>query len=500
MVTLPGLPLTVFFRPDRGSERTEIVFELGRVWSGPPQHLGSYSVEIERNGAVAARLEVPKHYWFSRWRWQSAMRPVVAKPAELIAAGLLPPYQTGQADGGAEHEPEPAGAHGGTPAGVADKIHYEIMGLAGLTAYMPTTGDRREIGPVTEAQGRWICTGAHDALHDMMAQAEASGTIPWNVRDEKTGAPFNFEKYPKAGWIPQNPKMCDPYIAQLKSDVTPDWAHHPSLSYVPFLATGDPYYLESLQLSLTWLIGLNAPEYRLNEKCILSYWQTRNYAWCLRDAAQAAKVTPEAVPGWLLPREYWRRILKNNRIWFAEKFVNNPEPPFRVFRAATIIRRGANDPGPVGQLKVPRVDPFEEDYLAFVLGWTTLMFPAWRDAFVYKIGATIARTDGKSGWVRAYATPYLFCLSPPPPAPWAKSWKEAWDINLALQRWEVADPDRWSEKGQKGLLGYLLYTRAALALAAHLGLPQAKACYEWVDHQLQTASPHQFAYRWNVSI
>jgi len=547
MVTVPELPLSVFMRPDRDSDRVEVVFELGRVWSGPPQHLGPYSVEIEREGKLLARVDVPIHYWFSRWRWQSARRPVVAKAADLIAAGMLPPYAAehvaavppehaanapsakseaiasapaspsrlpapsvvaralrrgpdGQVEAAAAPSaPAPPAARAAAtqaPMPAGRERTYTIMGLAGLTAYMPTTGDRPDIGPVTEPQARWICTGASDALEDMFAQAEASGTVPWNIRDEKTGAPFSFEQYPKGGWNLDAPREFDPYVAPLKSPVTPDWAHHPALTYVPFMLTGDPYYLEALQLQLTWCIGGIPAEYRSAEKCILPKGQTRAYAWCLRDAAQLAKVTPEMVPGWLLPRGYWERILENNRVWFEETFVRNPEPPFRVFRAATKIRDGADDAGPIGQFKVPRVDPFEEDYLAFVMAWTVLMFPAWRDAFVWKVGATIARTDGKSGWMRAYATPYLFALSGPPPAPWAQTWKEAFEINAKLQDWTVTDPDRFAGRNT----GYLHYARAALALATRLGVPEARECYAWADKVIRTSPQMAAMYRWSIPV
>lgn len=87
---------------------------------------------------------------------------------------------------------------------------YTITGLAGLNAYMATTADRDEIGPITEAQGKWIGTGSNEALEDMLAQAEASGTIPWHMRDEKTGAPFNFDQSPRGGWNSGPPDMNDP--------------------------------------------------------------------------------------------------------------------------------------------------------------------------------------------------------------------------------------------------------------------------------------------------
>ena len=226
MVTVPDLPLSVFIRPDCDSERMEAYLSRPHVERTSPPSWRLHG--RDRTGRQVDRQNrVPKHFWFSRWRWQSAPRPAIGKTKELIAAGLLPPYTEGA---GRAAAPPPR--------------EYTIMGLAGLEPGMPTTGDRDDIGPVTEPQARWICTGARDALATMIAQAEASGTFPWNMRDEKTGAPFNFDQYPKGGWFSDAPNMSNPFIPSLRTNMVVDWAHHPALAYVPFLATGDPHYLE----------------------------------------------------------------------------------------------------------------------------------------------------------------------------------------------------------------------------------------------------------------
>ncbi|MGC2415270.1 MAG: hypothetical protein WA459_21565 [Stellaceae bacterium] len=563
LTTVTEMPLSVLLRPDRDSDRVEIVVELGRVWSGPPRHLGPYTVEIERGGKQLARIDVPEHFWFSRWRWQSAPRPVITKVHDLIAAGLLPPYAAPA--GGSQHASEleehrptssktappsgkptiaagtatlppasaiigdirrgsngeieavarppeaPRGApthhalaqqapthnvpqqqaptHDASPQRTpsAAPHPYTIMGLAGLVAYMPTTGEHDEIGPVTEAQGRWICTGDEAAFAEMFAQAEASGTVPWHVRDEKTGAPFDIEQYPQAGNSLEREHNAI-VISHIKCPVVPDGAHHPALTYVPFLLTGDPYFLDALQLQTVWCLLENPPEYRLGGAGILQHSQTRGYAWCLRDLAQLAKVTPSSVPGWMLPRSYWQRLLENNRAWFEKTYVRNPEPPFPIFR----ITKYADD----NRSKVPFAVNFaawEEEFLCFILGWTVLMgFPAWRDAFTWKAASTIARTNGKSGWVRAYATPYMTFLTRAHSREWPASWKEAWDLNVELQNWHVSDPDRWAE-GPKAYLGY---SCGVLALATRLGVLEARECFAWADGQLH-GDPAR-VYRWSV--
>ena len=86
---------------------------------------------------------------------------------------------------------------------------YEPMGMAGITAYFATGGDRDDIGPLTEAQAEYLCTGRSAALWTMMAQAEAAGTVPWIMRDEKTGGPVDVLAYPKVSSY--DPRAGTPY-------------------------------------------------------------------------------------------------------------------------------------------------------------------------------------------------------------------------------------------------------------------------------------------------
>lgn len=537
LVTVPDLPLTVLMRPDRNSERVEVVFELGRLWSGPPRHFPGYAVEISRGDKVLAKIDVPRHFWFARWRWQSAPRPVTASLRDLIASGLLPPYASASqkpaaaaATAPAPPAPAPTPSNEGPSLPAAQQvgeIHrapngqlvvgeaaapaptprptpeptktptrpatpssaYSIMGLAGITPYMPTTGERGDIGPITETQGRWLVTGADDALRGLLAQAEASATVPWHMRDERTGAPLDFERYPKAGWYGR--EQNEPFIPGLGSDATPDGAHQPALTYLPYLLTGDPYFLEALQFQMTWCLGQSPASVRGGSDGIIRHDQSREYAWTLRDLIQLVKVTPKSTPGWLLPWAYWERRLDNNRRWFEETFVRNPNPLHSVFRVATAFG-GSRDDGP---LKYGTYyAPWEEDMLAFILGWAVLMgFDSWRPIFSWKIGSTIARSNGKSGWVRAHASPYRIALRRSRDAPIVASWAEAWTLNAELQKFQAADPNRWADSD----ITYLGYARGALALAARLGTAGAEECFLWADEQAR--SHGQLAYKWRVS-
>ncbi|MGE4063798.1 MAG: hypothetical protein AB7E79_10575 [Rhodospirillaceae bacterium] len=510
-------PMSVFFRPDRGSDRVEVVFELGRVFSQSPVNLGAYNVVISRGEHILARVDVPQHYWFARWRWQSAPRPIVADAQELMRYGLLPPYARkteGPAADTLNLMPLPSGDYvdlgivreftGGnydnaakllmkaqefhdktTGAGAVwaklstAQTTYSVMGLAGVRAYMPSTGERPDIGLVTEPQAQFIATADQGALELLMSQAEAAGTMPWHIRDERQNGPFDFRAYPDATWY-FSANAGAPHIKATETPITIDSAHQPALAYLPFLLTDDPYFLEELQFQATWNWG------SLPAKMRPTGVQTRMIAWNLRTLAQVTRVTQAVTPAWLLPHSYWIGELTKHRQWFETNYVNNPSPERQVFRACGDINNSRDEPlAPGGTW----VDPWQDEFLAAVLGWVIYMgFSDWRPAFNWAIGGTIARSSQTRGWVRAFATPYRMILRETKTAPIASNWAQAWELTRRLTQKTVADPNTWAESD----MTYLTYTRGALVYADLLGVPEAKEALAWATQELKKKN-------WNVA-
>ena len=64
---------------------------------------------------------------------------------------------------------------------------FGILGNAGVTEYMPTTGGRPDIGPTTLANTLWLMTQNATAAQFALAQAAASGSVPWHIYDPTTG-------------------------------------------------------------------------------------------------------------------------------------------------------------------------------------------------------------------------------------------------------------------------------------------------------------------------
>jgi hypothetical protein len=461
-VTNTELPaFLVQFRCDREGGRTEVVFELGDTTVGTAAfNMGAYTATIYRGEDVLATVPVPEHYWYSRWRWQSVPRPIVATIEELQDAGLLPSFDL------ALSQTRPLSA----------QRVYTPMKLAGLTAYMPGTGERDEIGLVTEAQAEFLRGDA--SVDSLIAQAEASGTFPWHYRDEDGVAVFNFVTHPQASmYYPAN-------LPAIGTPVTLDVAHEPDLCYVPYLLTGDPYYLEELQFAATYNVLASNPQSR-GSYCI--GFATRAHAWALRTLAHCARVTPDDAPAWVQSRAYWQEWLDGNRDWMLTRYVHPTALPFTEVPYASPLHYMADATNSPATSTMPAgtcSQQWMEDYEAAVLGHVVQIgFVDWMPILEWKLVNSIARTNGTSGWIRAKPTPYNVALRATDKSPYAQSWQELWDLNVTMQPaiGIYEDPDTMPAGDS---LVYASYTMSALALAASVGVEGAADCHEWLRGQL----------------
>jgi hypothetical protein len=477
--TNPGLPaFTVFFRPDRSGDRTEVVFELGAMFdTTTPFNMPAYTVAITRGDTALATVSVTKHFWHSRWRWQSTPRPVTTTVAALMASGMLPRYDKAIA--------------GSFATATIPRRYAGPMDLAGITAYMPSTGERDDIGLITAPQAEYVCIGSGVALASLLAQLEASGTLPWHFRDERTGAPLDVNVYPKATMY--DPKGAVPFITRTNSGIVLDAAHEPSLAYLPFMLTGDPYALEEIQFAVTFNVVTQPFAHR-------GSWNlggaVRAHAWALRTLAHAATVTPDAVPAWLKPRAYFKAMLNANRDWMLTRFVNNPRPPF------TTLNVMSDGNGSRQADLIPAdcvIAPWQEDLEAAVLGWIVLQgHQDWMPILIWKMKCTIARTNGTSGWHRSSPVPYQIALRASKDSRYADDWSACWALNMSLQVVKDNDPNQLLAGTN---LTYPSYTLGALAIASAVGMAGARPCYDWLRSEITTrmSRSNYIGRKWSIA-
>jgi hypothetical protein len=253
------------------------------------------------------------------------------------------------------------------------------------------------------------------------------------------------------------------------SGITLDSAHMPACSYLPFLLTGDPYHLENLQRQAAFIVMENpsAP--------VRSYGlaQPRAAGWSGRTLAQAAKVSPDNPPSWLLPRSTFVKAIDQwADVYVKPETVGNTNPE----RAALhLVSEGFQDAGD-GRGSV-LIQPYQEDLCHGGWSWLALLHPdsTWPEIVHWQCQQTIARCDGQSGWSCEYPTNYQAQVVPQAGAPAFGSWSEAWPPNAVA--WGTTPDDCATEVPvpSAGDYDYWTHMSAAMALAWQAGCVENEA-------------------------
>ncbi len=376
----------VSFRPDADGKRDEVVVEYG-IWPKPadtiPVHiLAPFKAVISSAAGVITTVNVPKQFWYTRWRWQSAPRPIVRTAADLVGMKAILPMSN-------------AGIYGNKPDySLSTAVWTGPMGTGGLQTYIGGVGGRQEIGPITELQGSYLIRGNAAARDGMMAQAEVGGSFPFWIRDTGTGTFLDVFKYPyqRIGvTIPTPANPNDPTFFLL------DTAHFPSVAFVPYMLTDDPWHLETVQATATMAVILeNYHQSLLKLPGMVGPSQVRAIAWDLRAIMRAAAFSPETPPSWLQPKSYFRKMGRDN-IAYQKILAASLVPTNGTFHGAS----PNNHDLPIWQ----------HAFIANVVGWIKYsgFFPEWDESVAWFAEPIMQVTSDPAlgGWDRRYPAAYF---------------------------------------------------------------------------------------------
>ena len=373
--------LIVFYRPDAHSNREEWVIELGETFTTHQANMPAYAAVITDQAGHQHRVEAPSgHYWFCRWRWQSERRPVRTGYETLAAQGLIPHLDTdGLADGPLQT--------------VSD---YKPMATCGFPSNQSQTGGYPGLGIITGWQAQYLVRGAPEET--WRDQAEAGNSYRVFVRDPNTYSPMDIVNvWPTAGMY--SSKDNNPYIPKGPSPNITDQGHLPSTFYVPFLLTGDPYYLEAMQYTCNYQ-QLSLPSHS-RVMVAARYW-----AWPLRAVTELVACCPAIVPSWLLPKSYWEHWLGVFKGHITDRMNNQADPYYYVFHSIWDNGQNTNlDPAKSGD------HVWQQNFVCLVTAWLATWRDDWTDQAEWSIQSAIARASATSGWVRAHPSPYHMRLS-----------------------------------------------------------------------------------------
>ena len=357
----PHLSVRFGIRSHGKGRPLRIEVDVENDWTWVPQPMTKfYDAAIRMNGKTVFAKTGMVQPAQTRWRkvfWWNAPADVFVKQdiAYLKKTRIIPNYNP---------DARVSGANVDELYRAFEKNDREPMGNGIITAYMPTTGGRPDIGPLPAWTVYYLLTMDPRAAEMTMTSADLGGSFPSHYRNIRTGRPTTTEEYPKisthSNLVGKPGNLELPDTGGHEDRLVPEAPHEPSLDFIPYVVTGERYYLEELEFWSQWNSWGTAPGYHGFERSLVGWDQIRGQAWSLRTLAQAAYITPDTDPlkGTLL------RELKANADWYNASYVNNPDAD--VFHAANPPdhRRGAA--------------PWQDDFLTWAAQYAVqLGFKEW---------------------------------------------------------------------------------------------------------------------------
>ena len=533
VVTRLDAPLQVIFR--KTDLWSSVIFECCDGFATVNQNMmpghGNNVVTIFENGIQVDTVEMWGQWALGRWRWQSGPWPYPKDVEILRAKGWLPLMDTlvlGKEPGMPVWTPYtpmhiPKGyplyvGGGGNPTLFSsvqgywlckpspDSLAHMLEQAEGIAAYPwfirdSTTWSVPDIWRHHPTKTTWCPNSAYSncdiEVTGVPGTAFGTNTItdengkrwvltwqPYCIVDANgyLAATMQNQDYPGAG-EPLGPLTIDnPNIHTVTIKANPnfiqgsglsiDEAHSGSMWPLPWLATGDPYYLEALHAKyvFVWMGGgRSVPRAQLN------YSQIRQTAWQLTSLMISAFTTPEYAPSWMLPKELWESLWSDEmRLWNAE-LVHGTSPGATMFHTVGVTAGGAQS----GMSWAP----WQEDMILQVMSWAALIKPEYKYCAEWKMHDQIARTNGTSGWCQYAPEGYYLVSGPDDKSRWYADWHESW-VNNQQQARVPGPPDPTSFAGTSP--DYTAQCRAGMALATQAGLTAIVPHAQFVNAQMKS--------------
>ena len=336
-----------------GQQRVEIIFENTKTFE-PGANDFKYDVAIKVDGDTIFEQKALTHYHHARWHyvfWTGNDPQIHIKHDVdyLIASKAVPNYDRSATP--VEKNLNALSAGKAAP-----------MTVGPINKAMGTTGGRPDIGPLPSWYVMYLLSADARARAPMMAAAEGSGAWSIHYRDEETGYPVRTDNEKNRlisthmNLAKKGPLPVPRFAGNKNTLATPyknDTAHQPSLAYLPYLLTGEYYFLEELHFWATSNSLETDPGNRGYEKGLIHWQQVRGQAWSLRTLGHAAYITPDDHP----LKDYFTTQLENNIAFYHETYVvGNPN------------KIGVYDGSGKGSFQVKASAPWQDDYFTWSFG------------------------------------------------------------------------------------------------------------------------------------
>ena len=162
------------------------------------------------------------------------------------------------------------------------------------------------------------------------------------------------------------------------------------MAYLPYLVTGDYYYLEELQFWGMWNVFSSNPGYRDTSSGLVMSDQTRGQAWSLRTLGEAAYISPDKDS----LKSAFNNILNANLDWYNANYTNSPS----ANKLGVIVNGYA-----LSYSNQNAVAPWQDDFFTSAIGHLTeLGFAKAQPLLAWKAQFPVQRMVGTGAcWIDA---------------------------------------------------------------------------------------------------
>ncbi len=274
----------------------------------------------------------------------------------------------------------------------------EPMGIGLARPYMPGGGASPDIGPLPRWATRYLLSQDIRAKISMLGTANLAGSWSIHYRDKSTDLPISIEDYPYMTLMCSYGNTRNPDTGEYEAfpdfggdsttPYTADDAHQPDLVYLPYLVTGDHYFLEELHFwaNYNMLRACPGDGGRSHDAGLVKSAQLRGQAWSMRTLGETAFITPDNH----IYKRYFVEKLDNNLTWYNDNYTNNPSTNnLGILTNGYALNNG------------PNILPWQDDFFTWSIGHLAEMgFTKATDLLTWKSTFSIGRmTNPEYCWV-----------------------------------------------------------------------------------------------------
>jgi hypothetical protein len=463
--------LTAYFdvRAYQSLDLARIDVTLENDWAFEPGLQGyTYDAQIKVGNTVAYSKTALKHYPRARWHktvwWGNEPKVFVKHDSKyLIATGAVPNYDSSITISETTLE-----------AWNKDFPIDDVMSTGLIEPYFPATGGRIDIGLLPGWTAAYVMGMDARAKRVMLGHGNAAGTFDMHFRDKLTKRPLSLDDFNDVTILGNPGDTTHPFpvcASQCDTPYSVDTSHQPNLAYMPYLVTGDHFYLEELQFWATYNMITSNPAYRDYASGLLHSDQIRGQGWSLRTLGEAAFITPDNDP----MKNYFKQKLENNISYYINEFVTKNTNSL-----------GINPTGYAFAYEAGRgVAPWQDDFFTSAVGHLVEMgFNSAKPLLEWKAKFSIGRMTS-SGYCWLEAAPYFLLVRDAQDQPVYSSFKQAADATFGVNQ---ACANTGEMTGYPtSATGYPSNMQPALAMATDSGAANGSAA--WTKFATRAVKP-----------